>query len=60
MMWDREYSREAKQFLHRADRGLGKQVLTGIAKVSQNPLPQPQGYGKPLGNKQGDFGSEER
>ncbi|MBZ4647417.1 MAG: plasmid stabilization system [Clostridia bacterium] len=31
-----------------------KQVLTGISKVSKNPLPHPQGYGKPLGNKGGN------
>lgn len=28
-----------------------KQVLAGILKVSEAPLPSPHGYGKPLGNK---------
>jgi len=27
--------------------------LAGIKKVSKNPLPNPDGYGKPLGNKGG-------
>lgn len=30
-----------------------KQVLKCVIKVSQNPLPRPDGYGKPLGNKRG-------
>lgn len=30
-----------------------KQVLAGILKVSKAPLPSPNGYGKPLGNKGG-------
>ena len=31
-----------------------KQVLAGIIKVSKAPLPSPNGYGKPLGNKNGN------
>lgn len=31
-----------------------KQVLSGIWKVSQSPLPAPEGFGKPLGNKGGE------
>jgi mRNA interferase RelE/StbE len=31
-----------------------KQVLAGILKVSEAPLPSPNGYGKPLGNKNGN------
>jgi mRNA interferase RelE/StbE len=30
-------------------------VLKGMYKVSQNPLPNPNGYGKPLGNKDGSI-----
>lgn len=53
MMWMRKYSREALGFIEKTDLGLKKQVLAGIKKVSHNPLPHPQGYGKPLGNKRG-------
>ena len=31
-----------------------KQVLAGILKVSEAPLPSLHGYGKPLGNKGGN------
>lgn len=31
-----------------------KHVLAGIVKVSQVPLPSPNGYGKALGNKNGN------
>lgn len=31
-----------------------KQVLAGILKVSEAPLPSPHGYGKSLGNKGGN------
>ncbi len=33
---------------------LRKQVLAGIIKVSKAPLPSPDGYRKPLGNKNGN------
>lgn len=31
-----------------------KQILAGILKVAQAPMPSPNGYGKPLENKNGN------
>ena len=53
MMWSVRYSREAAKDLRNLDKALVSQVLKGIAKVRKNPLPIPDGYGKPLGNKGG-------
>lgn len=40
--------------MKRLDHSVQVQVIKGIQKVSQNPLPQNDGgYGKPLGNKAG-------
>lgn len=40
--------------MKKLERSASLQVLKGIQKVSQNPLPiQEGGYGKPLGNKNG-------
>lgn len=50
-MWQIKFSDQAFQFLEKADNNITKQILAGIKKVSQNPLPNPNGYGKPLGNK---------
>lgn len=45
---------EAKKDIKKLERSASLQVLKGIQKVSQNPLPiQEGGYGKPLGNKNG-------
>lgn len=45
---------EAKKDMKKLERSASLQVLKGIQKVSQNPLPiQEGGYGKPLGNKNG-------
>lgn len=52
--WIVKYISESKKELHDLDKGLKMQVLAGIKKVSQNPLPRPEGYGKPLGNKNGN------
>ncbi|MEH2928643.1 type II toxin-antitoxin system RelE/ParE family toxin [Candidatus Ventrimonas sp. KK005] len=54
MTWQIEFLEEAKNDLKKLDHSSQIQVLKGIRKVSQNPLPTFQGgYGKPLGNKSG-------
>ena len=40
--------------MYKRQGSLRKQVLAGIIKVSKAPLPSPNGYGKPLGNKNGN------
>ena len=50
-MWTPKFCAEARREISKLDGSLKKQVVSGIAKVAQNPLPAPQGYGKPLGNK---------
>ena len=54
MGWKIRISDEAKKDYRRLDGSLRKQVLAGIIKVSKAPLPSPNGYGKPLGNKNGN------
>lgn len=54
MRWKIRISDEAKKDYRRLDGSLRKQVLAGILKVSEAPLPSPNGYGKPLGNKNGN------
>lgn len=54
MIWKIEFLDEAFNDLKRLDHSSQLQVIKGIRKVSQNPLPTYQGgYGKPLGNKNG-------
>ena len=54
MTWQIEFLKEAKNDLKKLDHSSQIQLLKGIRKVSQNPLPTFQGgYGKPLGNKNG-------
>lgn len=53
MIWSIKISKEAQKEYKSLDKGARLQVLAGILKVSKNPLPNPQGYGKPLGNKHG-------
>lgn len=53
-MWIPRFAPEAKSSLKKLDNALAGQVLKGIAKVRKNPLPMPDGYGKPLGNKHGN------
>lgn len=52
-MWNIRISGEAKKSLKGYDRHIQKLILAGIRKVSRNPLPHPNGYGKPLGKKHG-------
>ena len=54
MSWKIRITDEAKKDYRRLDGAIRKQVLAGIYKVSQAPLPSPNGYGKPLGNKNGN------
>ena len=54
MIWNVEFLEEAQKDMKKLDHSVQLQVLKGIQKVSQNPLPiQEGGYGKPLGNKNG-------
>jgi mRNA interferase RelE/StbE len=52
MTWQIEFLKEAKNDLKKLDHSSQIQLLKGIRKVSQNPLPTFQG-GKPFGNKSG-------
>lgn len=54
MSWKIKIASEAKKDYLKLDGSLKKQVLAGILKVSKAPLPSPTGYGKPLGNKNGN------
>jgi len=54
MAWKIHIADEARKDFHVIDGSIKKQVLAGIIKVSRAPLPSPNGYGKPLGNKQGN------
>ena len=54
MAWSVKICDEAKKDFRKLDNSLKVQVLAGIKKVSQAPLPHPEGYGKPLGNKKGN------
>ena len=54
MTWSIEFLEEAEKDMKKLDHSAQIQVLKGISKVSQNPLPAEEGgYGKPLGNKNG-------
>ncbi len=53
MGWNIRITDEAKKDYGKIDGSMRKQVLAGIIKVSKAPLPSPNGYGKPLGNKNG-------
>lgn len=52
--WSIHFIEEAKKEYKKLDGSVKKQVLAGIIKVSQAPLPSPNGYGKPLGKKKGN------
>ena len=54
MSWKIRITDEAKRDYKKLEKSIQKQVLAGILKVSQAPLPSPDGYGKPLGNKCGN------
>ncbi len=55
MMWKLEYLPGAAEDLEKLNKSIYPQVIKGIRKVLANPLPQSHGgYGKPLGNKEGN------
>jgi mRNA interferase RelE/StbE len=54
MGWNIRITDEAKKDYFKLDGAIKKQVLAGIYKVAQAPLPSSNGYGKPLGNKNGN------
>ncbi len=54
MEWKVKITDEAQKDYLKLEGSLRKQVLAGIRKVSKAPLPSPNGYGKPLGNKNGN------
>lgn len=54
MAWEIRITDEAKKDFNKIEGRIRKQVLAGIVKVSKAPLPSPNGYGKPLGNKNGN------
>ena len=54
MAWHIRITDEAKSDYEKLENSVRKQVLAGILKVSKAPLPSPDGYGKPLGNKNGN------
>ena len=54
MIWSIEFLEEATKDMKKLDHSARVQVLKGISKVGENPLPVNEGgYGKPLGNKNG-------
>ena len=54
MAWQVRITDEAQKDFNKIEGSVRKQVLAGIIKVSKAPLPSPNGYGKPLGNKKGN------
>ena len=54
MAWKIRITDEARKDYTKLEGSIRKQVLAGIEKVSKAPLPSPNGYGKPLGNKNGN------
>jgi mRNA interferase RelE/StbE len=54
MAWKICITDEAKKDYRKMKGDVKKQILAGIIKVSEAPLPSPNGYGKPLGNKNGN------
>ena len=54
MGWKIKITEQARDEFRKLDNSLKKQVAAGVLKVSKAPLPAPNGYGKPLGNKSGN------
>ena len=52
--WNVCICKEAEEEFRKLDGSLKRQVAAGIYRVSENPLPHPHGYGKPLGSKSGN------
>ena len=49
MAWKIRITDEAKKNYRKIETSVRKQVLAGVLKVSEAPLPRPDEYGKPLG-----------
>lgn len=54
MSWVIKITEEAKKEFKDLDGNMKRQVAAGILKVSKAPMPAPNGYGKPLGNRNGN------
>lgn|SRR5659263_17175 len=55
MNWVVKYLPEVIKDIKELNGSVRTQIVKGIQKVSQNPLPQSRGgFGKPLGNKEGN------
>lgn len=54
MEWKICIANEAIKDYIELDGSIKMQVVAGIYKVSKAPMPSPNGYGKPLGNKSGN------
>ena len=54
MGWSIRITEDAKKDYKKIEGSMKKQVLAGILKISEAPLPSLHGYGKPLGNKGGN------
>ena len=52
--WEVKIASDAKKDFRKLDGSIKHQVIMGILKVAKAPLPSPYGYGKPLGNKNGN------
>ncbi|HCW74843.1 MAG TPA: addiction module toxin RelE [Clostridiaceae bacterium] len=54
MSWQIKFYEDVIEDIESLDGSKKKEVMKGILKVSQNPLPNTEGgYGNPLGNKSG-------
>ena len=54
MSWEIEYKPEARKELGKLNQSVRPQIVAGIRKVAQNPLPRQEGgYGDPLGHHSG-------
>ncbi len=54
MAWDIRITDEARKDYDKMEGSVRRQILAGIVKVAKAPLPSPNGYGKPLGNRKGN------
>jgi len=54
MAWDIRITDEARKDYDKMEGSIRRQILAGIVKVAKAPLPGPNGYGKPLGNRNGN------
>ncbi len=54
MAWDIRITDEARKDYDKMEGSVRRQILAGIIKVAKAPLPSPNGYGKPLGNRKGN------